>query len=118
MDQLSDGLLSSGAIGAGAGGLAAIAFLLLLLLLLKKKKVAPESAVETVEVDTTGADTLEYISEYGLSDGLAHNVDSGDEAGHPSDVPHEPSDFVSDDINASEHNPDDFEGFADDAGES
>jgi hypothetical protein len=116
-DQIASGLLSSGAIGAGAAGLAALAALLVLLLLLKKKKEPDLGPAET-EIETTATldDVNDYISEYGMSDGVPaidddENLDMPCESGSNGD-------YASDVMNASENNPDDLEGFEGDADES
>lgn len=101
--------------------MAAIAALVLLLLLLKKKK-APEyeeSIEGTVESAEMQTDMPEYISEYGLSDGVSEVRDGDD----PDDIPRgaadsgDSGDFRLYEGNASEHNPEEMEGFDNDAGE-
>jgi hypothetical protein len=111
-------MASGGAVGAGVAGLAVIAALLLLLLLFKKKKsqkdVMPEE--ETMSETQTMDEMDEYISEYGLSDG-----GFGDASGQDStDMPHViggDGQYVSDEGNASEHNPEDEDEFGLSGGE-
>jgi hypothetical protein len=106
--QIGGGLLSAGAVGAGLAGLAALAALLLLL---RKKKPNPVEEVQGTISDDTLTEMEEYISEYGLSDAP---VEIGDDEGV--DLPRDFSaagNYESDvDLNASEHNPDDFQNSA------
>jgi hypothetical protein len=89
--------------------LAAIAALLLLLLLLKKKAPVPEQVEETAGSDSAALDEVDgYISEYGLSDNVRPMDDEDQE-----DLPQEGASADGGDgelENASEINPDDFEG--------
>jgi hypothetical protein len=113
--QEGNGVRSSGAIAGGVTGLFVIAALLLLLLWFKKKKkeeldeepVEPETVTLTTEALN---DDMKFISEYGLSDkvpapgGVSDHDDlpvNPDRAGYNG----------SDEMNASEHNPDEMDDF-------
>jgi hypothetical protein len=120
-DQISNALGSGGAIGIGIGGLVVVGALLLLLFLMKRKKGLnvhePEETGDESMVDTI-TDNDNYISEYGLSEGVRpmEDEDGGE------DLPQVAGDgdqYVSDIENASEHNPEDLEGggFSCDPGE-
>jgi hypothetical protein len=101
--------LSSGALGTGLGGLAALGGLVLLLFLFKKKKKEPDRAEETPGLESTTIGELdEYISEYGLSD-AGQPVDGEDDKDDLPQVGYS-GDAVGRDFDcASEHNPDEIE---------
>jgi hypothetical protein len=118
-EQTKNGV-SGAVIGGSLGGLAALAALLLLLLLRKKKKQEEvEEGEETVGSESTlgtidGED--EYISEYGLSDGV-RPLDSDQDV---NDLPNDEldSNFIDECSNASEHNPEELDDGALDPDES
>jgi hypothetical protein len=98
--------------------LAALAGLLALLFVWKKKKMEPDIPIDQETTDNTTAtvdDVGDYISEYGLSDGVVPM--DGDEMGaEKGPLPDEPGSIGSREENFSEHNPEDldhFEGEAD-----
>jgi hypothetical protein len=103
--------MSTGAtVGAGLGGLAALAGLILLVVLLKKKKEPSHPADSgTASPDLTTEDNCTFISEYGLSEdehrgGGVEDLPSdivcpaASDHGYQSDVEH-----------LSEHNPEDLD---------
>jgi hypothetical protein len=104
--------VSGAAIGAGIGGLAALAALLLLLFLFKRKK--PADMPEEAEEETAGSDQTVnlsdggYISEYGLSDGVRPVDSDEDDEDLPQAGPGD-GNYDSDLENASEHNPDELD---------
>jgi hypothetical protein len=109
-EQITNGLLSKAGIGIGIGGLVALAALLLLFLLLKKKKEVKTVSDEEIvmdETETFNSDAI-YISEYGLSDnGVAAELCEDQE-----DLPQNglsDGNYASDQMNASELNPDDID---------
>jgi hypothetical protein len=111
-------MLSSSAVGAGLGGLGAIAALLVLLFLLKKKKRAIEEEIVTgtMETDTlTAQDT--YVSEYGLSDEGNRSEASEDREDLPQVALQGGGGYESDQMEASEHNPEEFDDIQNDADE-
>lgn len=91
--------------------MAALAVLLLLLLLKKKKKPPSEDAMEAdeeVTMTTTIDDDVEFVSEYGLSEGM--KISESDDG--PLDLPNSGGGdvtFASDAENGSEYNPDDLD---------
>jgi hypothetical protein len=88
--------------------LAALGALLLLLLLLKKKKPPePNLESEVTEINTMN-EMDDYISEYGLSDG-DRPAEHGDEEVDMPRVESAGGEYVSGEMNASEHNPDDLD---------
>jgi hypothetical protein len=101
----------TGAIGGAAGGFAASAVLALLAFLFRRKK--KESVEDEPETETiTRSDSPEgYISESGLSEGVAP-CEIEEEAG---DVPRAANDItnMSDDEGASEHNLEEMNGESD-----
>jgi hypothetical protein len=111
-EELTSGLASGSAIGAGVGGLAALALLLLLFLLFKKKKQQNElpQELDTECETTTLVEKDEYISEYGLSEGGVQD-DSGDDLVDMPQGVGDDGNYISDEGNASEHNPEDGDEF-------
>jgi hypothetical protein len=108
-DQLSSGLGSNGAIGAGLGGLGILGILLLLLFLKKRKQEKVDEYVEDT-ITEASVDTLqdneEFISEYGLSDNIGGS--DSDEEGNDLPVSVEEYGMQESDFGAgSEHNPED-----------
>jgi hypothetical protein len=98
--------------------LVALAGLLMLLFVWKKRKRDPDIPIdqETTE-DTTATldDVGNYISEYGLSDGIVP-MDGDEMSAEAGPLPDEPGSIGSREENCSEHNPEDldhFEGEAD-----
>jgi hypothetical protein len=106
--------VSNGAIGAAVGGLAVIAALALLLLWFKKKRLVTEVSYEEDEEEVVPTNSLteheNYISEYGLSDRALQEPSGGDLSEVPQTIG-ENGKYVSDEGNASEHNPEDGDDF-------
>jgi hypothetical protein len=120
IDQITKGLFSPGAIGAGIAGLVAVVALLLLVLAKKKRMNEakdPESGLDTMEEKTTSNSEHDiYVSEYGLSDEI-HAVNEEDNRGEARQNSRGHTDNESDVTNASEHNPEDLEDFDSDPAE-
>jgi hypothetical protein len=92
------------------GGLAALAALLLLLFL--KKRKPPDEVLEVVESETTLESTVvdseEYISEYGLSDGVQPMDEDDDQEDLPQLCDGSGA-YNSQSENVSEHNPEELD---------
>jgi hypothetical protein len=119
-DQISSGLSSDAAIGAGVSGSAVLAALLLLLFLKKRRQIEnsnePDEAVGEVTTQNF-TDEDGYINEYGLSDGCG-SVDGGEDEEDLPRVVSEAGEYNSDLGIASEHNPEDIDECLVDADES
>jgi hypothetical protein len=112
-EELTNGLVSGGAIGTLVAGLVVIGALSLLFLLLKRRKsqAVAELEEETALVETdTMTERENFISEYGLSEGEVQDP-SGEDLTDMPRVIGEDGHYVSDDRHASEHNPDDVDEF-------
>jgi hypothetical protein len=116
--QQSGGALVS-AVGGGLAGLAALAILLLFILLKKRKKREEQVEVtEGEEIDTsTIDDENEFVSEYGLSEGI-QSLSEDDLSGDLPQPPQDPFFGDSDRANASEVNPNEFDELIFDADEN
>jgi hypothetical protein len=108
-EQVSGQALSSGAIGGGVSGLAALAALILLFLLRRKKKEVVELDEETVETgSTTVNDDDGYVSEYGLSDAVQPLDNGEDDEDLPKSAEKDGGCDGSEMEALSERNPDEF----------